>query len=65
MKAHMAFRDSASLIGPIALAIGRSSFPQTLIDTLRAVANVGHCMVFALEDERSARCSLGIGNIGI
>ena len=65
MKAHMAFRDSASLIGPIALAIGRSSFPQTLIDTLRAVANVGHCMVFALEDERSARCALGIGNIGI
>jgi DNA-binding CsgD family transcriptional regulator len=65
MKAHMAFSDSASLIGPVALAIGRPAFPQTLIDTLRAVANVGHCMVFTLEGDRSAHCALGIGNIPI
>jgi DNA-binding CsgD family transcriptional regulator len=57
--------DSSSVIAPMVLAIGRPSFSQVLMDTVRAVADVGHCMVFAFETERTARCALGIGNIGI
>lgn len=55
----------ANALAPMVLAIGRASFPHALIDTLRDVANVGHAMVFAFEDEASARCVLGAGNIGI
>lgn len=41
MKAPSAFKDSAtSGIIPAVLAIGRSTFPQALICTLRRVANV-------------------------
>ncbi|OAF19183.1 helix-turn-helix transcriptional regulator [Bradyrhizobium neotropicale] len=49
-------------IAPAVLAIGRPVFPQALIDTLRRIAGVGHCMVFTF-DERTARCLLDIGNI--
>ncbi|OAF07376.1 helix-turn-helix transcriptional regulator [Bradyrhizobium neotropicale] len=52
-------------IAPAVLAIGRPSFPQTLIETLRRIAGVGHCMVFTFDDDRSARCLLDIGNIPI
>jgi DNA-binding CsgD family transcriptional regulator len=63
MKAD-AFRDQAiSDITPAVLAIGRPSFPQTLIGALRRVADVGHCMVFSFEGERSASCLLDAGNI--
>ncbi|HLZ00963.1 MAG TPA: helix-turn-helix transcriptional regulator [Bradyrhizobium sp.] len=66
MGASQAFRAvSADDIAPAVLAIGRPSFPQTLLDTLRRIASVGHCMVFAFEGERSARCLLDIGNIPI
>lgn len=65
MKAG-AFRDRAiSDITPAVLAIGRSSFPQALIGALRQVADVGHCMVFALAGERQADCLLDAGNIPI
>ncbi|MFO1109514.1 MAG: helix-turn-helix transcriptional regulator [Bradyrhizobium sp.] len=60
------FRDQAiSDITPAVLAIGRASFPQTLIDALRRVADVGHCMVFSFAGERSATCLLDAGNIPI
>jgi DNA-binding CsgD family transcriptional regulator len=52
-------------IAPAVLAIGRPSFPQALIGTLRGIANVGHCMVFTFDGERSTRCLLDIGNIPI
>lgn len=52
-------------IAPAVLAIGRPSFPQALIDTMRRIAGVGHCMVFTFTDERSARCLLDFGNIPI
>jgi DNA-binding CsgD family transcriptional regulator len=65
MKAD-AFRDQAiSDITPAVLAIGRPSFPQTLIGALRRVADVGHCMVFSFEGERTANCLLDAGNIPI
>ncbi|MBR0710875.1 MULTISPECIES: helix-turn-helix transcriptional regulator [Bradyrhizobium] len=47
------------------LAIGRSDFPNVLIDTLRRQAEVGHCMVFALSRAGAARCLLDAGNIPI
>jgi DNA-binding CsgD family transcriptional regulator len=66
MKARAAFKDSATIdIAPAVLAIGRPSFRQALIDTLRRVADVGHCMVFSFAGERSARCLLDVGNIPI
>jgi DNA-binding CsgD family transcriptional regulator len=66
MKAPSAFKDPAtSDIIPAVLAIGRPTFPQALICTLRRVADVGHCMVFSFTGERSARCLLDIGNIPI
>jgi DNA-binding CsgD family transcriptional regulator len=52
-------------IAPAVLAIGRLSFPQVLIDTLRRTAGVGHCMVFTFDGERATRCRLDIGNIPI
>jgi DNA-binding CsgD family transcriptional regulator len=52
-------------LAPVVLAIGQPSFPGALIGSLREVANVGHCMVFAFDEERSAHCPLGLGNIGI
>ncbi|OAF07223.1 helix-turn-helix transcriptional regulator [Bradyrhizobium centrolobii] len=52
-------------IAPAVLAIGRPVFPQALIDTLRRIAGVDHCMVFTFADERTARCLLDIGNIPI
>jgi DNA-binding CsgD family transcriptional regulator len=61
-------RAPASLshaLAPTVLAIGQPSFPRALIGSLREVANVGHCMVFAFEEERSVRCPFGLGNIGI
>lgn len=65
MEAQRAFIEGAAAISPVVLAIGEPSFPQTLLDALRPVADVGHCMVFAFEGERSARWSLSVGNIGI
>lgn len=63
MKAA-AFRDQAIRdITPALLAIGRASFPQTLIDALRCIADVGHCMVFSFAGERSSTCLLDAGNI--
>lgn len=47
------------------LAIGRSDFPNVLIDTLRRQADVGHCMVFALSRAGAAHCLLDAGNIPI
>jgi DNA-binding CsgD family transcriptional regulator len=65
MKAP-AFKDTRSGdIAPAVLAIGRPSFPQVLIEVLRRLADVGHCMVFTFDDERSTRCLLDIGNIPI
>lgn len=66
MKAGAAFAPPATNdITPAVLAIGRPAFAQTLIATLRRVADVGHCMVFSFTGERSARCLLDIGNIPI
>jgi len=66
MKAPSAFKDSAtSDITPAVLAIGRPTFPQALICSLRRVADVSHCMVFSFTGERSARCLLDVGNISI
>ncbi|MGQ0686741.1 helix-turn-helix transcriptional regulator [Bradyrhizobium sp.] len=65
MKAD-AFREQAIRdIMPAVLAIGRASFPQTLIGALRRIADVGHCMVFSFRGERSSRCLLDAGNIPI
>ena len=65
MKAD-AFRQQAIRdITPAVLAIGRASFPQALIGALRRLADVGHCMVFSFEGERSANCLLDAGNIPI
>ena len=57
--------DLANVLPPMVLAIGLPSFPHALIGAPRELANVGHCMVFAFEEERSARSALGLGNIGI
>ena len=65
MKAQAFKRIGSGDIAPAVLAIGRPSFPQALIDTLRRVADVGHCMVFTFEGERATRCLLDIGNIPI
>ena len=43
--------DIANVLAPMVLAIGSPAFPNTLIAALRDVANVGHCMVFAFEEE--------------
>jgi len=64
MAADRRHGDVASALAPMVLAIGQASFPKVLLDTVRAAANVGHCMVFAFEGP-AAHCSLGIGNIGI
>jgi len=47
------------------LAIGRQRFPDVLMNTLRRVAAIDHCMVFSFTSEGPARCLLNIGNIGI
>jgi DNA-binding CsgD family transcriptional regulator len=57
--------DLANVVAPMVLAIGSPSFPNALIGALREVSNVGHCMVFAFEEDQSARWALGLGNIGI
>ena len=63
MKAD-AFGDQAIRdITPAVLAIGRASFPQTLLGALRRIADVGHCMVFSFAGERSSACLLDAGNI--
>ena len=66
MRAPQAFTDpAAGDVASAVLAILRPSFPQTLLNALRRVANVGHCMVFIFEGDRSARRILDIGNIAI
>jgi DNA-binding CsgD family transcriptional regulator len=65
MQANRVTGDVTAMLAPMVLAIGQPSFQNALIDTLRGVANVGHCMVFAFEEESSARWALGSGNIGI
>ncbi|WP_315775951.1 MULTISPECIES: helix-turn-helix transcriptional regulator [unclassified Bradyrhizobium] len=57
--------EAAGAVGAMVLAIGQPEFPQVLIETLRTVADVGHCMVFTFENQRSARCLLSTGNIAI
>ncbi|MGY8638686.1 helix-turn-helix transcriptional regulator [Bradyrhizobium sp. 14AA] len=56
---------SAGDVTSAVLAIGRSDFPNVLIDTLRRQADVGHCMVFALRRAGAASCLLDAGNIPI
>lgn len=56
---------SAGDVTSAVLAIGRSDFPNVLIDTLRRQAEVGHCMVFALSRAGAAHCLLDAGNIPI
>jgi len=56
---------SAGDVTSAVLAIGRSDFPNVLIDTLRRQAEVGHCMVFALSRAGAADCLLDAGNIPI
>ncbi|MGJ5075136.1 helix-turn-helix transcriptional regulator [Bradyrhizobium oligotrophicum] len=65
MEAQEPGIEAAGAVGAMVLAIGQPAFPQVLIETLRIVADVGHCMVFAFEDQRSARCLLSTGNIAI
>ncbi|WP_315831255.1 helix-turn-helix transcriptional regulator [Bradyrhizobium prioriisuperbiae] len=68
MSAGEAFRAAVPREQDVAgavLAIGRPGFADTLLSTLRRVADVGHCMVFSFAGERSARCLLDVGNIPI
>jgi len=59
-------RDSdQDSIAHAVLAIGKPSFPGVLMDAFRRTADVGHCMVFTFDGERSASCKLNIGNIPI
>lgn len=46
------------------LHIGRPEFPRVLMQTLRQIAGVDHCMVFAFPDDRNARCLMTAGSIG-
>ena len=61
----MASNLAAGDVTPTVLAIGRPDFPNVLIDTLRRHADVGHCMVFALDRAGAASCLLDAGNIPI
>jgi DNA-binding CsgD family transcriptional regulator len=65
VQADRTRKDIADVLAPMVLAIGQPAFPNALIDALREVANVGHCMVFAFEQEHRVRWALGRGNIGI
>ncbi|MGJ4994115.1 helix-turn-helix transcriptional regulator [Bradyrhizobium sp. HKCCYLS3077] len=65
MEAIRSGVDATSAVSALVLAIGQPSFPAVLIDTLRDVADVGHCMVFSFAGQRSARCLLSTGNIAI
>src|SRR3954453_15532606 len=65
MEMDRTLGDSSNALAPIVLAIGLPSFPNVLIDTVRTVANVGHCMVFAFDNGHAVRCALGVGNIEI
>ena len=58
-------KPSAGDVTSAVLAIGRSDFPEVLIDTLRRQADVGHCMVFALSRAGAVDCLLDAGNIPI
>jgi len=61
----IALGPPAGDVTPAVLAIGRSDFPNVLIETLRRQADVGHCMVFSLSRAGAARCLLDAGNIPI
>jgi DNA-binding CsgD family transcriptional regulator len=66
MKAHGAFEGAVDQeVASAVLAIGRQTFPQVLMNTLRRVAEVDHCMVFSFAGEGSASCLLNIGDIAI
>jgi len=66
MKAYGAFEGAVEQdVAGAVLAIGRQTFPQVLMSTLRRVAKVDHCMVFSFAGERSASCLLNIGDIPI
>ncbi|NPU09438.1 helix-turn-helix transcriptional regulator [Bradyrhizobium sp. 83002] len=65
MEAMTPGSDATGAVSAMVLAIGQQSFPEVLIETLRAVAGVGHCMVFTFENQHSARCLLSTGNIAI
>ncbi|WP_022719797.1 helix-turn-helix transcriptional regulator [Rhodopseudomonas sp. B29] len=59
--------ECSSVLAPVVLAIGQPCFPDVLMESLRAVARVGHCMVFAFDEAGAAstRCALDTGIIGI
>jgi DNA-binding CsgD family transcriptional regulator len=64
MKAKDAFDGQAfGDLSSAVLAIGQSAFPNVLLAVLKRVAEVGHCMVFTFDGERSSRCLLDVGNI--
>lgn len=65
MNRHAIAAGGPNALAPLVLAIGQPSFPGVLLGTVRTLANTGHCMVFSFDGEQSARCPLGIGNIGI
>lgn len=66
MKPRGALQDvGAANITPAVLAIGRPHFPQSLIASLRRLADVGHCMVFSFTADGPTRCLLDVGNIPI
>jgi hypothetical protein len=66
MRSHpVPANPAAGDVAPAVLAIGRPDFPNVLIDTLRGLAGVGHCMVFALKRAGAAHCLLDAGNIPI
>lgn len=60
-RPHAASVDE-SVAGAV-LAIGRPQFPQTLMASLRRIADVDHCMVFSFEDTGAAHCRLDLGAI--
>lgn len=66
MKPRGALQDvGAADITPAVLAIGRPHFPQSLIASLRRLADVGHCMVFSFTADGPTHCLLDVGNIPI
>jgi len=66
MKPRGALQEAgAAAITPAVLAIGRPHFPQSLIASLRRLAEVGHCMVFSFTAKGPTRRLLDVGNIPI
>ncbi len=62
--ASRAIGEGGGGIDRTVLHIGRPEFPRVLMQTLRQIAGVDHCMVFAFPDDSNARCLLTAGSIG-